>query len=96
MTTAHERYIAAQNKLNAAPIEIDLATTALLIIDMQEYFMNPQSPFSRMIERRESGLGEYFQERSKATVEPNLKRLLDFFRSCCLTSAPLGRIEVIA
>lgn len=81
MTTAHEKYIAAQSKLNAAPIDVDLATTALLIIDMQEYFINPQSPFSRLIERRVSGLGEYFQERSKATVEPNLKRLLDFFRS---------------
>jgi nicotinamidase-related amidase len=81
MTTAHERYIAAQNKLNAMPIEGDLTTTALLIIDMQEYFINPQSPFSRMIERREPGLGEYFQERSKDAVEPNLKRLLDFFRS---------------
>ena len=81
MTTAHDRYIAAQNKLNAMPMEVDLATTALLIIDMQEYFVNPQSPFSRMIERRTSGLGEYFQERSKAMVEPNLKKLLDFFRS---------------
>ena len=68
MTTAHDRYITAQNKLNAMPMEVDLATTALLIIDMQEYFVNPQSPFSRMIERRTSGLGEYFQERSRRTT----------------------------
>ncbi|MBC8240246.1 MAG: cysteine hydrolase [Alphaproteobacteria bacterium] len=80
MTTAHERFVAAQSKLNAAPIEIDLASTALLIIDMQEYFVNPQSPFSRMLDRRASGLGDYFQARSKAMVEPNLARLLDFFR----------------
>ena len=52
MTPAHEKFIAAQRKLNGAPIEIDLATTVLLIIDMQEYFLNPQSPFSRMMERR--------------------------------------------
>ncbi len=81
MSKAHERYIAAQSKLNAAPIEIDLASTALLIIDMQEYFLNPQSAFSRLIERRAAGLGEYFQDRSKSMVEPNLARLLDIFRS---------------
>jgi len=81
MTTAHERYIAAQNTLNAAPIEIERASTALLIIDMQEYFLNPQSAFSRLFERRAAGLGGYFQDRSKSMVEPNLKRLLDFFRS---------------
>ncbi len=81
MSTAHARFVAAQSKLNAAPIDIDLSTTALLIIDMQEYFVNPQSPFSRMLERRTSGLGEYFQARSKSLVEPNLKRLLEFFRA---------------
>jgi nicotinamidase-related amidase len=81
LSKAHERYIAAQSKLNAAPIDIDLATTALLIIDMQEYFLNPQSAFSRLFDRRASGLGEYFQDRSKTMVEPNLQRLLDFFRA---------------
>jgi nicotinamidase-related amidase len=48
---------------------------------MQEYFLNPQSAFSRLIERRASGLGDYFQARSKAMVEPNLARLLDLFRA---------------
>ena len=81
MTSAHERFIAAQRKLNGAPIEIDLATTALLIIDMQEYFLNPQSPFSRMMERRAEGLGEYFQDRSTSMVVPNIQRLLGAFRA---------------
>ncbi len=80
MTLAHERFIAAQNKLNNAPLEIDLSTTVLLIIDMQEYFLNPQSPFSRMMERRASGLTEYFQERSNTMVTPNIQRLLSAFR----------------
>ncbi len=80
MTPAHEKFIAAQRKLNGAPIEIDLATTVLLIIDMQEYFLNPQSPFSRMMERRASGLVDYFQDRSKSMVVPNIERLLGAFR----------------
>jgi nicotinamidase-related amidase len=81
MTLAHERYIAAQTKLNNAPIEVDLATTALLVIDMQEYFLNPQSPFSRLIGRRAEGLGEYFQDRAYSLVVPNIRRLLDAFRA---------------
>ena len=80
MTAAHERYLAAQSKLNSAHVELDLSSTAFLIIDMQEYFVNPQSPFSRNIERRISGLGEYLQDRSKTVVEPNLNRLLHKFR----------------
>lgn len=80
MTLAHEKFIVAQRKLNDAPLEIELATTALLIIDMQEYFVNPQSPFSRMMERRAPGLTEYFRERSNALVVPNIQRLLHAFR----------------
>ena len=63
------------------PIQLDISTTAFLVIDMQEYFINPQSPFSRNIERRTSGLGDYLQDRSKTLVEPNLKSLLDRFRA---------------
>ena len=81
MTSAHEKYIAAQRKLNSASIEIELPTTALLIIDMQEYFLNPQSPFSRLIGRRAEGLGEYFQERANGQAVPNIRRLLDDFRA---------------
>jgi nicotinamidase-related amidase len=81
LTEAHDKFVAWQIKRNSASFEIDLATTALIIIDMQEYFLNPQSPFSRCMERKESGLLDYFLKRSRTTVEPNLKRLLDCFRA---------------
>lgn len=80
MTEAHEKFVAWQSKRNAVPIEIDLAMTALLVIDMQEYFLNPQSPFARSMERRASGFADYYLERSSKTVEPNLQRLLTRFR----------------
>ena len=80
-TTAHQKYLAAQSKLNSMPIKLDISATAFLVIDMQEYFINPQSPFSRNIERRTTGLGDYLQDRSKTLVEPNLKSLLDRFRA---------------
>ena len=81
MTPAHERFKAAQAKLNGQAIALDLGSTALLIIDMQEYFLNAQSPFCRFMERRAAGLTAYFQERSQSLVEPNLGRLLEIFRA---------------
>lgn len=81
MTEAHDRFVARQIRRNSASIETKLTKTALVIIDMQEYFLNPQSPFSRCMEQQEPGLLEYFLERSRTTVVPNLKRLLNCFRA---------------
>ena len=80
MTEAHDRFVAWQTERNAAPLAIDPATTALVIIDMQEFFVNPQSPFARYINRRAPGYGDYYLARSRELVEPNLKRILDRFR----------------
>jgi nicotinamidase-related amidase len=80
MTEAHEKWVAWQTRRNSTPLEIGIETTAMLIIDMQEYFINPQSPFSRYMEGKESGLLDYFVDRSRSVVEPNLQRLLGRFR----------------
>lgn len=81
MTEAHVKYIQSQQKKNAAPVSIKLRTSALLIIDMQEYFFNPESPFNRYAEAQIPGVREYFYERVKTVAVPNLQRLLDFFRA---------------
>jgi nicotinamidase-related amidase len=78
---AHEKFIASQRQLNAAPIKIEPQTTALVIIDMQEYFLNPASPLCRFGERRMPGLRAYFLEQVDTVVLPNLRRLLEFFRT---------------
>ncbi len=81
MSLAHEKYVAFQQQRNAAPVQIDPRKTALLIIDMQEYFLNPSSPFSRACEALVPGVLDYFQERGRTVVEPALRRLLAFFRA---------------
>jgi nicotinamidase-related amidase len=80
MSLAHEKYVAFQQQRNAMPVPVDPQKTALLIIDMQEYFLNPDSPFSRLSEDIVPGVLDYFQDRSRAVVELTLRRLLDFFR----------------
>jgi nicotinamidase-related amidase len=81
MSLAHEKYAAFQQQRNAAPVQIDPRKTALLIIDMQEYFLNPSSPFSRACEGPVPGVLDYFQERGRTVVEPALRCLLAFFRA---------------
>ena len=52
-----------------------------MIIDMQEYFIHPESPFSRTLSQRMPGLCDYMQERARTVVEPALRSLLDRFRA---------------
>ena len=81
MSTAHDRYTALQRHRNAAPLTLDPNTTALVLIDMQEYFLDPASPFSRACEAAVPGVLSHFQERGRGVVEPSLRRLLDVFRA---------------
>jgi len=81
VSTAHDRYMALQRHRNAAPLTLDPNTTALVLIDMQEYFLDPASPFSRACEAVVPGVLSHFQERGRGVVEPSLRRLLDVFRA---------------
>ena len=81
MSTAHERYMALQRHRNGAPLRLDPRATALVIIDMQEYFLDAASPFSRACEAIVPGVLSHFQERGRGVVEPSLRRLLDVFRA---------------
>ena len=81
MKSAHDRYAAFQRQRNATPLRLDPRSTALVIVDMQEYFLNGASPYSQTCEGTVPGVLEYFQERGRAVVEPSLRLLLDFFRA---------------
>ena len=81
MSLAHEKYIEWKHLRNVASIEVDPQTTALLIIDMQEYFLDAESPLNRLGEMQTPGVHDYCLERGKTVVIPNLRRLLEFFRA---------------
>jgi nicotinamidase-related amidase len=51
--------------------------TALLVIDMQRYFVQPEFPFGQLIQQRNpAGANAYFQ-RVRELVIPNIQRLLE-------------------
>ncbi len=61
MSLAHEKYLELQRLRNAAPITLEPQQTALLIIDMQAYFLHPESPLSRACDAQVPGVLHYFR-----------------------------------
>jgi hypothetical protein len=68
MSLAHEAFIEWQKRRNAAAVHLDLQSTALVSIDMQEWPTNPTSPFWRYGERRTPGLRDYFLAQVEGAV----------------------------
>jgi nicotinamidase-related amidase len=81
MSQAHEKYIELQRLRNTNPAEIDPERTALMVIDMQNYFLSPQSPLSQACEAQVPGVLASYHARGRDVVEPTLSRLLTFFRA---------------
>ena len=53
----------------------------LVIVDMQRYYLDPKSDFSRFHESRDLGGTHYIQDRAKKTVIPNIQSLLTGWRA---------------
>jgi len=54
--------------------------SALLIIDMQEYQVRKDWTVYRFLNSLSPGVLDYFVKQVSEVVEPNIKRLVDFFR----------------
>ena len=67
-----------------APLTLDRAT-ALLVIDMQEDFVNPEHEFAQVLETLAPGVTTGYFSRVRSTVIPNVQRLLGAFRKVGLT-----------
>jgi nicotinamidase-related amidase len=65
---------------NAAPLELDPASTALIIVDMQRYFTQPAFPFTDLFEKLSPGVCSGYLKRVRENVIPSIQRLLDQFR----------------
>lgn len=75
-------YEALSQLRGQSPISLDPRRTALLVIDVQRYFVHPDHPFGRTWEQVLPGEDTrgYF-ERVRSRVLPNLRRLQEAFRA---------------
>jgi nicotinamidase-related amidase len=78
--TEHEQVTAMLSAKNAAPLELDPARTALIIVDMQRYFTQPSFPFTDLFEKLSPGVCSGYLKRIRDNVIPSIRRLLDHFR----------------
>jgi nicotinamidase-related amidase len=76
----HEQVTAMLSAKNAAPLELDPARTALIIVDMQRYFTQPSFPFTDLFEKLSPGVCAGYLKRVSEQVIPSIRRLLDHFR----------------
>ncbi len=64
-----------------ADFEIDPKRTALLVVDMQRYFLRADSPFSRFLNATVAGFTDWYLGRVEEKVVPNVRRLVEAFRA---------------
>ena len=79
--TDHEKILELIRLKDRAPFVLDDRTTALLVIDMQRYFVSPHYPLMRTFEKLVPGVSAGYCERVNASVIPNVRRLLDCLRA---------------
>lgn len=81
MPPAHEKIRDLVALRKAMELAVDPKTTALLIVDMQQYFLTNDSPYSRLLNGRVPGYTENLLGRVENLVLPNLKKLVERFRA---------------
>ena len=79
--TEHERIQAIVRIKDQAPLPLDPAKSALIVVDMQRYFVRPDYPFAQVIEKVMPGATAGYFERVSHHVLANIQRLLEVFRS---------------
>jgi len=77
----HDKILEIIRLKDQTPIVLDPRKTALLVIDMQRYFVSPHYPLMQTFEKLVPGVTAGYCERVNATVIPNIGRLQACFRA---------------
>lgn len=79
--TEHDQVLEIIRLKDQSPIVLDPEKTALLVIDVQRYFVQPQYPFARVFEKLVPGATAGYFARVNSMVVPNIQRLQECFRA---------------
>lgn len=77
----HDKILEIIRLKDQVPITLDVRKTALVVIDMQRYFVNPQLSLMRTFEMLVPGVTAGYCERVNSQVIPSIKRLQACFRA---------------
>jgi biuret amidohydrolase len=90
MTKDHEKIQELLRSKDQAPIVFDPLKSALIVVDVQRWFTQPEHPFAQVIETLVSGATAGYFERVRSKVLGNIQRLQHAFRSRGLPVIFLG------
>lgn len=71
----HEDVLAIVDRKNQAPVAFGRDRAALIVIDVQRYFVHPEHAFGQVFERLTPGVTSGYFRRVRETVVPNICRL---------------------
>jgi nicotinamidase-related amidase len=86
----HEKVQQILRIKDQAPISFDTPRSALIVVDAQRWFSEPDHPFAQVIEKLVPGATAGYFGRVSSTVLPNIRRLQDAFRAQGLPIIFLG------
>jgi nicotinamidase-related amidase len=77
----HDRVRSIIQQKEQAPVAIDIARTALVVVDAQRFFTRPEAEFAQVFQRLSPGVLDGYFERVNTTVLPNIRYLQESFRT---------------
>jgi nicotinamidase-related amidase len=77
----HEKMEQLLRIQDQAPIRLEPTKAALIVVDVQRWFTEPEHPLAQVIEKLVPGTTDDYFDRVRSTVLPNIKRLQQAFRS---------------
>jgi nicotinamidase-related amidase len=81
MMAEHDTISEMIRRREQRPCTLDPRKIALLIIDVQRYFVRPQYPLAQVLEKVAPGVTAGYFERVNTSVVPNINRLQSYFRA---------------
>src|ERR1700688_4879647 len=79
--TEHEKVQELFRIKDRAPLVLDAGRTALVVVDVQRFFAQPDYAFAQTFEKLVPGVTAGYFNRVDETVLPGIKRLLECFRA---------------
>jgi biuret amidohydrolase len=86
----HEGVLGIIAQKSSVPLDLPAAKTALIIVDLQRAFVQPDGRFPKLMSLLAPGAIDQYRDRVAARVVPNAKRLITAFRAAGLPVAFTG------
>ena len=86
----HDAVLGIIAQKSNAPLDLPAGATALIVVDLQRAFVQPDGRFPKLMSILAPGAIDQYRERIRTSVVPNAQRLIESFRALGLPIAFTG------